>query len=739
MSSPNQSTCLIDLSGSNESPTSNQSLISFPPISADEMIVPLKRFSISNDPFDTIEKQANLYGDPFEIINISSRQEMVNAVSIPTATLLDFDGSRNSSHLSIDSPNNSRDPLNKAMCTNSSITTNPSLVDVDSSDTMNHAFLQSASNSTNRSRILSDPVTSKLSKTKRKIGKTRCASLEQICLKNQLRKSITNSPIGSPNWSKTNNPAESLESSLIQKKSNSNDFNLTSESLFDDLLSTNPEWIESDNDDSDYERMTIPFLKNIQDNESTIASTDCSSDRSSTIEKLSKFRKTDAVDVVESANTSVDKQDRPVDGSSLDSDNITSIIETLRNAVKNCGDEKKKDEASALLDNLNVCFNAASLNTSTAIDQPEPQKFIRQRTFSMENQLNDSTTSSSKEVSQELSNSMPLSSTQTRKSISGISQITPRRFSRSLSYAGKPVSVVSAVQQQSNSSERRSSVCTTPTRLVRQASASNPKSTRTSLGRQSLLSSLPDEKAVVKPVQRKTIMKTSNPLPSSNTTRPLKLRVGEQTKPSGPLKAVIPYQRSLSLQTSSEPSTKAKRTVKTSTPLASNNISKSGIPAASSTPVLNMGMGKPPLTHFRHSQSRLSYTPATPIAKPLIRQPSSERKKRSVTFSEETDKFSQSMIVGGRNSIFPPVSWCKTEYIFCFIDDVVIFRFLHCKGVDCHKVMAPIRRTQFFRRNSIVAHEAFIELRIKRPFLVIYFIFFLYLVFFFLIDLTVFS
>lgn len=662
MSSPNQSTCLIDLSGSNESPTSNQSLISFPPISADEMIVPLKRFSIScSDPFDTMEKQAKLFGDPFEITNISSRKETSNAVPIPTATLVDFDGSRNSFHLNIDNSNNSQDPLNRAMCSMSSNTTNPSLVDVgDSSDTMNQAFLQSTSSSTNRNRILSDPVASKLSKTKRKIGKTRCASLEQICLKKQLRKSITNSPIGSPNWSKINNIADSPDNSLIQKKSNSNDFNLTSESIFDDLLSTNPEWIESDNDDSDYERMTIPFLKNIQDTESTIASTDCSSDRSSTIEKLSKFRKPEAIaDFVESANnTSDDKIDKPMDASPLDSNNISSIIETLRNAVRNCGDEKKKDEASALLDNLNVCFKAASLNTSTVIDQPEPQKFVRQRTFSMENQLDDSTTPSPKEVPKELSSSMPIASAPTtRKSISGTATITPRRFSRSLSYAGKPVSVVTAVQNQSSSNDRRSSVCTTPTRLVRQASVSNPKSTRTSLSRQSLLSSFQDDKAVVKPVQRKTIMKTSNPLPSGSATRPLKLRVGEQTKPSGPLKAVIPYQRSSSQQTTSEPPTKAKRIVKTSTPLASNNtsmISKSGIPAASSTPVLNVG--KPPLTHFRHSQSRLSYTPATPIAKPLIRQASSERKKRSVTFSEETDKLSQSMIVGARNSIFPPVS-----------------------------------------------------------------------------------
>lgn len=646
--------------------------MTFPPMSADEMIVPLKRFSISNDPFDTIEKQAKLFGDPFEIINMSSQsaRKESNSAVVPTATLLDFDGSGNSLQLSPDIQDNSQDPLNRAMCTISSITTNSS-ADVNSSDKMNRAFLQSDSSAqahiTSRSRMLSDPVTSKLSKSMRKIGagKQRCASLEQLCLKNQMRKSLTNSPIGSPKWTKTNNPAVSAENSLIQKKSNSADFNLTSESLFDDLLSTNPEWIESDNDDSDYERMTIPFLKNIQDNESTIASTDCSSDRSSTIEKLSKFRKATPSEVVgdisKSADCSMDKIiDKPMD-ESPQVNNISSIIETLRNAVKNCGDEKKKDEATALLNNLNVCFNTTGLTTPKVVSQPEPQPFIRQRTFSVEGQLDDTEKSPNpNQTSKELSNSMPSTSAQTRKSIGLTNSITPRRFSRSLSYnshAGKPVSVVSAIQIQSNSRERRSSVCTTPTRLVRQTSTSNPKSTRTSLSRQSLLSSSQDEKAVVKPVQRKTIMKTSNPLPSSTVTRPLKLRVGEQTKPSGPLKAVIPYQRSSSLQNNAEVSTaKTKRIVKTSTPLASNNISKSGIPAASSTPVLNMN--KPPLSHFRHSQNRLSYTPSTPIANPLNRQPASERKKRSVTFSEEADKLSQSMIVGAKESKFPPVSCC---------------------------------------------------------------------------------
>lgn len=677
MASPNNSTCLIDLSGSNESPTSNTTpLMSFPPISVDEMIVPLKRFSISTDPFDTIEKQAKLFGDPFEIVNMSSRKETTNS-AVPTATLIDVAGSASSLQLSLDNHNNSQDPLNKAMCTINSITTNSSLAST--VDAMNQAFLQSdlsvqTLNSINRNRIMSDPVTSKVSKTKRKLGsgKVRCASLEQICLKNQLRKSMTNSPIGSPNWTKTNIAANSLDNSLMQTKSNSADFNLTSESIFDDLLSTNPEWIESDNDDSDFERMTIPFLKNIQDNESTIASTDCSSDRSTTIEKLSKFRKASPESVTESiaesANTSNDKPiDKPMDESPK-VDNIASIIETLRNAVQNCGDEKKKGEASALLDNLNVCFNNATVNSTTASTPPE---FVRQRTFSVDNQLDDTTKSSPNQVSKELSNSMPIASAQTRKSIGIAVSTTPRRFSRSLSYAGntagKPVSVVSAVQVQSNSRDRRSSVCTTPTRLVKQGSiTSNPRSTRTSLSRQSLLSSSQDEKTVVKPVQRKTIMKTSNPVPSSANTRPLKLRVGEQTKPSGPLKAVVPYQRSSPVQSYNEPLTKAKRSVKTSTPLASNNISKSGIPAASSTPVVNVGK-PPPLSHFRHSQSRLSYTPSTPVANPLIRQPSSERKKRSVTFSEETDKLSRSMIVGTNNgSIFPPVSLtCKMEINFC--------------------------------------------------------------------------
>lgn len=688
MSSPNHSACLIDLSGSSESPTSTMTpLMTFPPISADEMIVPLKRFSISNDPFDTIEKQAKLFGDPFEIINMSARSshKESNGAAVPTATLLDFDGSGNSLRLSPDNQDNSQVSLNKAMCTISSITTNSSLADGNSSDKMNHAFIQSdvSAQASSRSRMLSDPVTSKVSKTMRKIGsgKQRCASLEQICLKNQLRKSLTNSPIGSPKWSKANNPADSLENSLIQKKSNTVDFNLTSESLFDDLLSTNPEWIESDNDDSDYERMTIPFLKNFQDNESTIASNDCSSDRSSTIEKLSKFRKTTTPEVVghitESADSSVDKIDKPKDESPQVT-NISSIIEALRNAVKNCGDDKKKDEATALLNNLNVCFNSTGSSTSTVISQPEtstvisqpetltvisqpePQKFIRQRTFSVEGQLDDTEKSPLNQSSTELSNSMPTAAAQTRKSINVNGSLTPRRFSRSLTYtghAGKPVSAVSAVQMQSNSRERRSSVCTTPTRLVKQTSTSNPKSTRTSLCRQSLLSSTQEEKAVVKPVQRKTIMKTSNPLPSSAATRPLKLRVGEQTKPSGPLKAVIPYQRSLSMQNNTEVPTKSKRIVKTSTPLASNNISKSGIPAASSTPVLNMSK-PPPLSHFRHSQSRLSYAPSTPMANPLYRQPSSERKKRSVTFSEDADKFSQSMIVGTKESKFPPVSSC---------------------------------------------------------------------------------
>lgn len=676
MSSPNRSTCLIDLSGLSESPTSTMTpLMSFPPISADEMIVPLKRFSVSNDPFDTIEKQANLFGDPFEISNMSAAPKESHSAVVPTATLLDFDGSGNSLQLSVDNHNNSQDPLNKAMCTISSITTNSSLGDT--SDKMNDAFMRedlsgpAHTATTNRARMMSDPVKA-TTKATRKIGtgKARCASLEQICLKNQLRKSLSNSPIGSPNLSKVNKPADSLDNSLTHRKSATVDFNLTSESLFDDLLSTNPEWIESDNDDSDYERMTIPFLKNIQDNESTIASTDCSSDRSSTIDILSKFRKTTAPEVVpavvatESADSSVDKIDKPM-ADSPQVTNISSIIETLRNAVKNCGDEKKKDEASALLDNLNVCFKNTGLSAPKAVDQPEQLPFIRQRTFSVDDHLDGTqeNSESPQQITKELSNSMPASAAvPTRRSISGTTStsVTPRRFSRSLSYAGKPVSVVSAVQSQSMSQERRSSVCTTPTRLQRQSSVGNPKSTRTSLSRQSLLSapaSPVSDKAVVKPVQRKTIMKATNPLPSVTATRPLKLRVGEQTKPSGPLKAVIPYQRASSLQSSSsDPSTKSKRIVKTSTPLTSNNtISKSsGVPAASSTPVLNLSR-PPPLPHFKRAQSRLSYTPSTPAANPLLRQPSSERKKRSVTFSEETDKLSQSMIVGTKESKFPPV------------------------------------------------------------------------------------
>lgn len=679
MSSPNNSTCLIDLSGSSESPTSiTTPLMSFPPISADEMIVPLivplNRFSLSNDPFDSIEKQAKLFGDPFEIVNISSPREPVNA-AVPTATLVDVNGSGNSILLSPESQNNSFDPLNKAMCTTGSIAENSSLVN-SSNNTMNQAFVKSLSpmhpsNCPNRNRIASDPVTSKVSKTKRKIGsgKARCASLEQLCLKNQMRKSLTNSPAGSPNWSTKSHPANSSDNSLMQKISNSVDFNLTSESIFDDLLSTNPEWIESDNDESDYERMTIPFLKNIQNNESTIASSDCSSDRNSAIEKLSKFRKpTEYVaDVGENADASEDKSEGPMNDSPQ-VDNITSIIETLRNAVEHCGDEKKKSEAAALLDNLNVCLKTASSETSTENSTPETQPLARQRTFSvegrqrtfsMENRLDeDANTTSPNEVPKELSSSMPAASAQIRKSIGGTTSTTPRRFSRSLSYAGRPVSVVAAVQIQSDSGERRrSSVCTTPTKLVRQTSTNNPKprGTRTSLGRQSLSSSQ-DEKAVVKPVQRKIIMKTSNPVPASGVTKPLKVRVGEQTKPIGPLKAIVPYQRS-TIAKNGESSilpktalTLPKTTVKTSTPLAPNNSSKTNMPAASSTPVLNTGRAVP-LSH-----SRLSYTPSTPNVSSLIRQPSSERKKRSVTFSEESDKLSQSMIIGTKETSFQPVS-----------------------------------------------------------------------------------
>ncbi|XP_037026447.1 mucin-17-like [Bradysia coprophila] len=673
MSSPNHSTCLIDLSGSNESPTSSTTtpLMMFPPISADEMIVPLKRFSInsdpfgttdkrfsiSNDPFDTIEKQAKLFGDPFEIVNMSSPREAIHDVSVPTAKLVDFDGSSNSIQLSQD---NSQDTLNRGMCTFSSITTNSSLVDGNSSDTMNRAFVNSDSsvpvqNNGNRNRISSDPVASK-SKAKRKIGsgKARCASLEQLCLKNQFRKSLTNSPIASPKAVKV---THSLDNSSLTKTSNTTDFNLTSESIFDDLLSTNPEWIESDNDDSDYERMTIPFLKNIQHNESTIASTDCSSDRSTTlatIEKLSKYREaTESVaDVPQSEDASEDKtEEKPVDKSPPE-DNITSIIETLRNAVKNCGDAKKKSEASVLLDSLNVCLKTAgsTSSTTTATIQPEPHQFVRQRTFSVEDQLDDTKNNSPIQVTKELSSSLPPTSGPTRKSVNGTTSITPRRFSRSMTYTGKPVSVVTAVQSQTDSSDRRrSSVCTTPTRLVRQSSNPPTRNTRTSLGRQSLSSSH-DEKTVVKPVPRKTIMKASNPTPSSTVTRPLKLRVGEQTKPNGPLKAVIPYQRSSTLPNHSEPSIKAKRTVKTSTPLAPSNVAKSSIPAASSTPVINTGK-QPSLLSLRHAQSRLSFTPSTPVAATAVnRQPCSERKKRSVTFSEESDKFSQSMIVGTKQS-----------------------------------------------------------------------------------------
>lgn len=680
MSSPNQSTCLIDLSGSNESPTSTTTpLIMFPPISVDEMIVPLKRFSINNDPFstvekrfsigndpfDTIEKQAKLFGDPFEIVNInmSSQRETVNEVAVPTAKLVDFDGSTNSIHLSSGCQDNSQDTLNRAMCTSNSVTSNTSLADVSSSDTMNRAFVNSdssilAQSNANRNRISSDPVTSKSSKVKRKVGKTRCASLEQICLKNQFRKSLTNSPIGSP---KTLRAPDSFDSSSLTKNSNTTDFNLTSESVFDDLLSTNPEWIESDNDDSDFERMTMPFSKNFQNNESTIASTDCSSDRSTTlatIEKLSKFREASeaAVDVVVSRSDANENKTEKATAETAPEDNITSIIETLRNAVKNCGDAKKKSEASVLLDSLNVCLktDSSSSSTTSAINKPHP--FVRQRTFSVEDQLDDSKDASPIQVAKELSSSLPLAPASTRKSVAGTISTTPRRFSRSMTYTGKPVSVVTAVQSQSESSDRRqSSVCTTPTRLSRQFSNPNPRGTRTSLSRQSLSSSH-DEKAVVKPVPRKTIMKTSNPIPSSTATKPLKLRVGEQAKSNGPLKAVIPYQRSSALSHLSEPSIKVKRTVKTSTPLAPSNGSKSGIPAASSTPVINTGK-TPSLTNFRNAQSRLSYTPSTPVAAYTVnRQPCSERKKRSVTFNEESDKFSQSMIVGAGQSSSQPVS-----------------------------------------------------------------------------------
>lgn len=680
MSSPNHSTCLIDLSGSTESPNPTATpLMMFPPISVDEMIVPLKRFSISNDPFDTaekrfsinddpfdtIEKQAKLYGDPFEIVNMSSQRETTNEMNVPTAKLVDFDGSANSIQLSLASQDSSQDTLNRAMCTIGSVTTNSSLADGNSSDTINRAFINSdlsvsAQINTNRNRILSDPLTSKPSKGRRKIGSgKRCASLEQICLKNQLRKSLTNSPIGSPKFMRV---ADSLENSSLTKKSNTTDFNLTSESIFDDLLSTNPEWIESDNDDSDFERMTIPFLKNIQDSESSVASAECSSDRSTTlatIEKLSKFREASesVVDIEQSENVSEDKTDKSVDENPPE-DNITSIIETLRNAVKNCGDAKKKSEASVLLDSLNVCLkttNSATCSTnsdSIAISQPEPHHFVRQRTFSVDDQLNETKNHSPIQETKELSSSMPSTSAQTRKSVSGTTSITPRRFSRSLTYTGKPVSVVTAVQSQSNSSDRRrSSVCTTPTRLVRQSSSHNPRGTRTSMGRQSL-SSPNDEKTSIKPVPKKTIMKASNPVSSSTVTRSLKLRVGEQTKPNGPLKA-LPYQRSSTLPNPSEPTIKAKRSLKTSTPLAPSNVSKPSIPAASSTPVINTGK-QPSLLNLRHPQSRLSYTPSTPVAASTVnRQPCSERKKRSVTFDEESDKFSQSMIVGTKPTVQP--------------------------------------------------------------------------------------
>lgn len=681
MSSPNKSTCLIDLSGTNESPTNTTSLMSFPPISTEEMIVPLSsRFSLSNDPFDSIETQAKLFGDPFEIVNITSSKETVTS-AVPTATLLDFNGSGNSIIFSPpDSQNNSENSLNKAMCGVSSVGTDSLLVDV-SSDTMNQAFVKSyssdqTSSGFNRNRIASDPVTTKPLKKRKIGGKARCASLEQICLKNQFRKSMTNSPAGSPSkWSSKRNVAAD---GFDQMDSNSVDFNLTSESAFDDLQSTKPEWIESDNEsDNDFERMTIPFLKNIQSNESTITSIgDCSSDRSSTIEKLSKFRKTESVaEAAESVDTSEDKLEKPVDDKPTDDkpvdqnpqvDNITSIIESLRNAVLHCNDAKKKSEASALLDTLNVCLKTTDA-AATETNPAGPYQIVRQRTFSVDDQLDDTSKTSPNEAPKELSNSMPIECAQTRRSISGgvSGSVTPRRFSRSLTYSGKPVSVVSAIQSQpaADSTDRRRSsvaVCTTPTRLVRHSSyggSPKPRGTRTSLGRQSLLAPQ-DEKVTAKPVQRKTVMKTSNPVPSSNAaTRPLKLRVGEQTKTSGPLKAVIPYQRTT--QSGGVEATAAtKRSVKTSTPLAPNNISKSGVPAASSTPVLNNG--KPaPATHSRQSQGRLSFTPSTPMSNSsnsILRQASTERKKRSVTFTEESDKLSQSMIVGSKNTSKQSVS-----------------------------------------------------------------------------------
>lgn len=762
MSSPNHSSCLIDLSVE-DSPTSNMTpMISFPPISANELIVqPLERLSLSNNPFDMIEKQAKLFGDPFEITQFSPLpQYNMNNIVVPTGALIDVEGDKgamsrakltsmsalssvigNSLQLSFDKEcNNSQDLLNPAMYTVTSITPNSSIEDK-SSDTLNKAFLQSdlsikESNSTNRNRIHSDPVTTKLSKTMRKIGsgKTRSASLEQLCLKKQLRKSLSNSP-GSPNWLKSNGVV-SAENSLYQRHINSPDFNRTSDSIFDDLSSTKPEWIDSDNDDSDLERMTIPFLKNHRDSESTVeTSADGSSDRSKVIEKLSKYRQAtktvaDVTTVIDIANNSEDKPNTPMD-MSPQVNNITSIIETLRNAVKNCGDEKKKDEASALLDNLNQYFSSDELNNSKVTINTFPQPIVRQRTFSVEDHLSsDAEKSTPEQISRELSNSMPVISAPTRKSINVTTPITSRRISRSASYGEKPVSVVSAIQTASNSHERRSSVCTTPTRLVRPLSSSNLTSTRTSLSRQSLPS--PTSKPVVKPVQRKTIMKASNPLSSNTVSRALKLRVVEQTKPSGPLKAVIPYQRASIVPNNIDLSTKVKKYVQTSTPLAPNNLPKSSIPAASSTPVVNTD--KPSLLSVhRPSQNRLSYTPSTPVGNPFLRQPSSERKKRSVTFSDDADKMSRSMIVGSSNlkdTTLPPVSCCTyfQRYIFFnywLVGFGLVFRFRHYRGDDCQKVMVPIKKTQFFKRNRIATEKALAKLRISRPLLVIYFLYLL--------------
>ncbi|KAJ6640090.1 hypothetical protein Bhyg_12839 [Pseudolycoriella hygida] len=657
MSSPNQSACLIDLSGAPESSDSSPTpLISFLPMAVDEMIVPLKRFSIGpNDLFDTIENQAKLFGDPFEIVNVSAPRESNNVV-VPTANLIDVDAYGN--RVSLDSEH----VLNKATCTANSVTSNSSFVDSNSIDSMNCGFLQSDSSgeatNSNRNRLSSDPTTSKV-KTGRKHGSgKRCASLDRICLKNQLRISLTNSPVSSPNWSKLNNMLDSLENSSIQKTVNSIDLNLTSESIFDDLRSTNPEWIESDNEDSDFERMTIPFLKNIQTN----ASTEDIPVPSTTIDKLSKFRKS-VVDVTENvAAPTVSTEEKvvePIEKTVHQLDDITSLIETLRNAVKNCADERKKDEASALLDNLNVCFTEANLNTSTTSDKTARRSIVRQRTFCVDDKEDsDRTISPSTSISKELSSSLPETSTvQPRKSTTGISTPSPRRCSRSISYDGRPVSVVSAIQSQTNS--RRSSVCTTPTRLVKPTSISNPSSaqTRTSFSRRSLQSTPKELKPLIRPVERKTVMKAATAFTSSGATRPLKLRVGEQTKPTGPLKAVIPFQRSTAQTDRSDESSKSKRTIKTSTPLASNNIAKSGKPAAYSTPVLNSG--KPTsLSHFTYNKSRLSYTPSTPAGKPLVRQPSSERRKRSVTFTEESDKLSQSMVVGSSEATYtrlPPL------------------------------------------------------------------------------------